>query len=335
VQLSAFSIVDGPGSADPARDRYGEVLGLARESEAAGLRGVWIAEHHFHTGGLCPAPSVLLATIGAQTARLRLGSLVTVLPFHSPVELAEQFALLDRLTAGRVELGVGSGFLAQEFEGFGIRPEEKRELFDRNFEVLLAALRGEPVRVPGRSGVPVELNVRPVQQPHPPVRVAVQRREAVAHMARRGLSIALIPYATLDRFEDIGAIVKEYRANLPSDVPGSVAVALHVYTGARPDLARAALQRYLDGRLQIHSTHYVARVEHDPRAATASGIEASGLAWIGSGASNAERARALAAMGVDELLGIFDFGALDPEEVARSVARTAEALGVARGDPAR
>jgi alkanesulfonate monooxygenase SsuD/methylene tetrahydromethanopterin reductase-like flavin-dependent oxidoreductase (luciferase family) len=227
---------------------------------------------------------------------------------------------VDRLSGGRLSIGVGSGLLAQEFEGFGIPAEEKRALFDRNLGILRAALRGEEVRVPGGRGVPVRLNVRPIQRPEPPLLVAAQRPEAIRHLAGQGLSIALIPYATVTGPSELAAQVRMYRAALPEGVPGRVAVALHLYAGPHPALARAALQRYLDGRLQIHSTHYVQRVEHDPHAATAEGVERSGLALLGSPHEVAEKLHAFEEMGVDELLGIFDFGALPPPEVAASVA---------------
>jgi alkanesulfonate monooxygenase SsuD/methylene tetrahydromethanopterin reductase-like flavin-dependent oxidoreductase (luciferase family) len=331
VRLSAFSIVDGPGSQDPRRDRYGEVLALADACESSGLEGIWLAEHHFHGGGLCPSPPILLTAIAARTQKLRLGTLVSVLPFHPPVELAEQLAMLDRLSGGRLNLGVGSGFLAQEFEGFGVAPETKRELFDRNLTTLRSALRGEEVRVAGPGGVPVRINVRPIQQPEPPLCVAVQRREAIQHLAAQGLSIALIPYATVARPEELADQIREYRSRLPPGRTGRVAVALHLYAGPEEDSARAALQRYLDGRLQIHSTHYAHRVERDPRAATAEGIESSGLALLGSPEKVAERLRAFAAMGVDDLLGIFDFGALPPAQVAASVRALAGAWVPAGG----
>ena len=184
MKLSAFTVVDEYGSATGSR-RLHEVVDLAEAADRAGLSALWIAEHHFLPSGVCPAPPVLLAACGARTQRLRLGSLVSVLPFHSPIELAEQFAVLDRLLDGRLNLGVGSGYIPTEFAGFGIDPASKRERFDAHFATLLAALRGEVVRAEGVGAAPVRINVRPVQPPDPPFWVAVQRRDAVAHVARK------------------------------------------------------------------------------------------------------------------------------------------------------
>ncbi|HEV2317259.1 MAG TPA: LLM class flavin-dependent oxidoreductase [Thermoplasmata archaeon] len=325
MRLSAFTIVDAHPESERHRDRFAEVLELAEVCDTAGLSTLWVAEHHFHPGGVCPSPPVLLAAAGARTRRLRLGVLVSVLPFHSPIELAEQYALLDRLVGGRLEVGVGSGYIPLEFEGFGIAPESKRELFDRNLERLLAGLRGEPI-AHGSSGE-IRLNVRPVQVPHPPIRVAVQRREALPHLARRSLSIALIPYATVPDLAALAEEIGEYRAALPPGVTAEVSVALHLYAGAAVAEARAALQRYLDARLATQSTNYQARVHADPHVATAAGVEATGFALLGSAATVRERLREFERAGVDEVLGIFDFGALAAGLVHRSVAALAAEWG--------
>jgi len=324
MQLSAFTIVDEyPGPEGPA-DRIREVVGLAEAAETGGLTSLWVAEHHFHSGGVCPSPAVLLAACGARTTRLRLGSLVSVLPFHRPIDLAEQYALLDRLTGGRLNLGVGSGYLPFELDGFGVPPESKRELFESHLATILAALEGRPVSaVPG--GPLVQLNVRAVQRPHPPVWVAAQRRETLPFIARRGFSLALIPYATVADLDELAAEIREYRAALPTGVPGHVTIGLHLYAGNDPGSASSALQRYLDSRLAFQSTHYREKVARDPRHAHASAIEESGFALFGTPAEVARRLRAFSEAGVDEVAGIFDFGALDRQAVGTSV----EQLGAA------
>jgi alkanesulfonate monooxygenase SsuD/methylene tetrahydromethanopterin reductase-like flavin-dependent oxidoreductase (luciferase family) len=323
VRLSAFTVVDEYPS-DPPADRLLEVVGLGEAAEAAGLSTLWVAEHHFHSGGVAPSPPVLLAALGARTRRLRLGALVSVLPFHSPVELAEQYAMVDRLLAGRLNLGVGSGYIPLEFEGFGVDPGEKRERFDRAFDTLLAALEGKEVRSEGTRSVPVRINVRPVQRPHPPIWIAVQRREAIPFVARRGVSLALVPYATLSSWNELADEVREYRAHVPTGIRGEVAAALHLYAGPHPERARHALQRYLDSRLATQSAFYQEKVRKDPSHANAATIEKSGWALFGSAREVAEGLRSFASTGVDEVLGIFDFGGL-PSDVVRESVR---ALGV-------
>ncbi|MFI5415324.1 MAG: LLM class flavin-dependent oxidoreductase, partial [Candidatus Lutacidiplasmatales archaeon] len=152
MHLSAFTVVDSyPEDVAAGRDRFAEVLALAETGDRAGLTAIWVAEHHFHAGGVCPSPPVLLSAIATRTRRIRVGALVSVLPFHNPVELAEQYAMVDRLAGGRLNLGVGSGYIPLEFEGFGVDPATKRERFDSALETLVAGLRGEAI-VPTGTG---------------------------------------------------------------------------------------------------------------------------------------------------------------------------------------
>jgi alkanesulfonate monooxygenase SsuD/methylene tetrahydromethanopterin reductase-like flavin-dependent oxidoreductase (luciferase family) len=323
VQLSVFSVLDGypPGVDFAGRNRYSELLSLADAADRSGLAGVWVAEHHFLPSGLCPAPSVLLAAMGARTRRVRLGSLVSVLPFHSPVDVAEQYALLDQLIGGRLNFGVGSGYIPAEFEGFGVDPAQKRERFDRALDTILAAFRGEEVRVENPGAHSVRLNVLPRQQPAPPIWVAAQRREALPFVARKGFSLALIPYATVRDVSELAEEIREYRAALPAGTTATVSAAVHIYTGPAPDRARMAFQRYLDSRLATQSTFYQQKVRADPQHASVSAIEESGLAMIGGLNEVAARAQEWAEAGVDELLGIFDFGGISLSDAIGSVRR--------------
>jgi alkanesulfonate monooxygenase SsuD/methylene tetrahydromethanopterin reductase-like flavin-dependent oxidoreductase (luciferase family) len=328
VKLSAFTVVDEYASGPEATPhRITNVVNLAEAAEDAGLHALWVAEHHFQPSGVCPAPPVLLAACGARTRRLRLGVMVSVLPFHRPVELAEQYALLDQLIEGRLNLGVGSGYIPSEFEGFGIDPATKRERFDAALETILAAFAGNEVHVDG-AGTPVRINVRPRQRPHPPLWIAVQRREAIPYVARRGASLALVPYATLETPSELGPQIEEYRANLGEDVQGEVAVALHLYAGSSVSAARAALQRYLDSRLATQSVFFQEKVKKNPRHAHAEAIEEAGFALFGSPEDVAERLHAFSELGVDEVIGIFDFGGLPVSDVRESVRAVARACGL-------
>lgn len=321
LKLSAFTVVDDyPAGAPTGGDRLLEVVRLAEVADASGLSTLWVAEHHFHSGGVCPSPPVLLAACGARTQRIRLGALVSVLPFHRPIDVAEEYAMLDRLTVGRLNLGLGSGYIPMEFEGFAVDPATKRERFDASLETVLAAFAGKEVRAEGATATPVRLNVLPVQRPHPPLWIAVQRREAIAYVARRGVSVALIPYATLSGPSELASVIREFRANLPAGSSAEVAIAIHVYAGARPDVARQAFRRYLESRLQTQSTFYREKMQRDPRHASPEAIEESGFAAFGPPEQVAEKLGTFADLGVDEILGIFDFGGLDPTEVHSSVA---------------
>lgn len=323
MHVSAFSIADGYAD-DPGRERLLDVLALAEASEAAEFAGLWVAEHHFHDAGRCPSPPVLLAAVAARTRRLRLGAMVSVLPFHRPVDLAEEYAMVDRLSRGRLDLGLGSGYIERELAAYGLARDARRERFESSLVTLLDAFAGRPI-VAVEGGPPVELNIRPVQQPHPPLWIAVQRREAIPFVAGRGVNLALIPYATLSNLEELAAEVREYRAALPPGVEGRVSVGLHLYAGEGVREARRAFQRFLDSRLATQSRYYEEKVRQDARQASAEAIEAGGWALFGPADDVADRLEGFRRAGVDEILGIFDFGGLATAEVTRSVA----ALGAA------
>ncbi|MFI5414106.1 MAG: LLM class flavin-dependent oxidoreductase [Candidatus Lutacidiplasmatales archaeon] len=326
MRLSVFSVVDEYDDA-PGRDRYGELLDLAVAAETAGLSTVWVAEHHFHSGGISPAPAVLLGAIAVRTSRIRIGVLVSVLPFHNPIEVAEQFAMVDQLSHGRLNLGVGSGYIPLEFEGFGVDPATKRERFDASLLTVLAALQGEAVAPSSGPEGKRPLNVRPVQRPHPPVWIAAQRREALPFVARRGVNVALVPYATVGSVGELAGEIAEFRSHLPSGSTATVSVALHLYAGAHPERARAALQRYLDSRLATQSAFYQDKVRRDPSHASAETIERTGFALFGEPGDVARRLQAFRDAGVDEVLGIFDFGALPASDAQQSVATLGPLVG--------
>ncbi len=329
MRCSVFTVLDNDPAPHAVRktDRYEEALELARQADRSSFHTFWVAEHHFHGGGVLPSPPVWLAAAARETHRVRLGVMVAVLPLHSPRDLAEQYALVDRLSGGRLEIGVGAGYVPQELQGFGILPSERRARFDAALPEFTAALRGEALPVPGDPSIFVRLNVRPLQQPAPPLWMAVQRREALPFVARRSLSVALIPYATVTGLEELGRNIQEYRSALPPGTEGTrVAAAFHVFVGRDLSPGRTALQRYLDSRLATGSTHFQAQVAEASEAATVEGLERRELVLFGEGREMEEKVERIRATGVTDLLGIFDFGGLSTREAKASMGAFARAM---------
>ena len=196
MRYSILSVLDHyPGRPRSVGELYEQVLVQGELAEALGYEAYFVAEHHFHEYGAVPNPAVLLATMAQRTRWLRLGTAISVLTFHNPLTVAETYAMLDVLSGGRLVLGVGSGYLKHEFEGFRIDPAEKRERFDEALEVLQKALTGERFSYRGKHIRidNVAINVTPLQRPTPPIYVAVLRREAAYHIGRRDSASSASP----------------------------------------------------------------------------------------------------------------------------------------------
>lgn len=299
---------------------YAEVLEQAEAAEALGFDSFWIAEHHFHEYGACPSPAVLMGALAQRTRRIRLGIAVSVLPFHHPLGVAEEYAMVDRLSAGRLLLGVGSGYLKHEFAGYGIDPEEKRARFDEALPLVLRAMSGERITHRGRfwSIDGVRLNVTAVQRPHPPYWVALLRAEAVEHVGRQGRPIMMVPYASVDRLEEMQGVIAAYHRALRAaghdpaafDLP----LAFHVHVGdddaSVRSAAEAALTRYVRTRL------YAKRAEYDS-------LLARRMIMFGDPERVSGQVADLERWGMTHLLSIANFGALGQRQTLRVMERLA------------
>ena len=122
-----------------------------------------------------------LAAAASLTRRIRLGAAVVVLPFDNPLRTAEDYAMVDVLSGGRLNLGVGSGYLKHEYAGFGLDIEEKRARFDEALDILLEAWTGRRFSYSGvyHRVEDVQLNVLPKQKPRPPIWIATDRKSVV------------------------------------------------------------------------------------------------------------------------------------------------------------
>jgi len=173
-------------------------------AESLGYHSVWIAEHHFNDYGLCPAPPVLAAFIAARTTTLRLGMGVSLLPLHHPVDLAEQLAVLDVVSGGRLDVGIGRGGTLQDYQTFQSDRADARARVEEGIALIQQCWRGAPFDFTGQfhSAEQVHVRPRPVQQPHPPLYVAANSEDSVLSAARLGLptlSSFFVPVDELQR----------------------------------------------------------------------------------------------------------------------------------------
>ena len=172
--------------------RYRDTIEQAVHAEALGFESVWPVEQHFIPDlSILPAPLLLLSAIAERTTKLRLGIAIVLLPLSHPIRVAEEIATLDVLSNGRVEFGIGRGAVPSHFKGFGVPQGENRARFLEGLELILAAWSNERVSYDGRFFKVQNLTVvpKPVQRPHPPIRVAANSVETFELMGQMGLPI--------------------------------------------------------------------------------------------------------------------------------------------------
>ncbi|MFP6623823.1 MAG: LLM class flavin-dependent oxidoreductase, partial [Myxococcota bacterium] len=142
MKFSIFSLMQWPQ--DRSQEQvYANELTQPTAAESQGYDGAWLAEHHFSRYGIGPSIHLTAANLAARTSRIRIGTAVTVLPFFHPLRLAEEIAMLDIMSGGRFDWGVGRGYQSHEFAGFGQTIENSHLVFREQLEIVLRAWTGE------------------------------------------------------------------------------------------------------------------------------------------------------------------------------------------------
>ncbi len=313
MRSSIFSVNDHhPGLPRSVPALYAQILRQCELADRLGYDTFFCAEHHFHEYGVVPDPAVMLAAMAQRTRRIGLGTAISILTFHDPRRIAESYAMLDMMSGGRLVLGVGSGYLAHEFAGFGLDPAEKRAMFNEKLAAVRALLAGE---AHGKA----RLNVLPHEGRVPPIYVAVLAREAAFHVGAQGNRIFTVPYASCRDFEDIGAMLQEFRkgkseAGLAADDRDHV-FTFHTYVSASDAQAREECKPAYD--LYVATRLYAKKHVYED-------VLASGLCLFGSVETVARKVRRLRDMGIRHVATMHNFGALDPALVERSMTLFAE-----------
>jgi len=168
---------------------YQRLLDWAQLAEHLGYDSVWFAEHHFSNYGYIPNPLLMAVKVAQATQRVRIGTAVLVLPFWNPLRVAEDIAMTDQLTAGRLDVGVARGYQPYEFARFGLSMDDNRERTDETLEVLLRALSEDGFEYHGKYYDIPETTIfpKPLQRPRPPVWLAAHTPESFDIAARLGL----------------------------------------------------------------------------------------------------------------------------------------------------
>jgi len=237
---------------------YQNELRLGSMAESLGFQSIWGVEHHFTDYTMCPDVLQLLSYFAARSEKLLLGSMVVVLPWHDPLRVAEQVAMLDCLSSGRVILGLGRGLGRIEFEGFGIDMNTSRDRFLESAEMVLRGLEDGFVEYDGTLVRQVRREIRP--RPHKTFRgrtyAAAVSPESSRIMAELGVGLLIIPQKP---WEVVSAELETYRGvyrEVNRAEPPAPIVGAWTFCHEDEDHAREMAVRYIGGYWRTVVEHY-------------------------------------------------------------------------------
>jgi alkanesulfonate monooxygenase SsuD/methylene tetrahydromethanopterin reductase-like flavin-dependent oxidoreductase (luciferase family) len=189
---------------------YREILEQIVWGENHGFDDVWLSEHHFIEDGYLPSILPVAAAIAARTTRIRIASGVLLMPFHNPVRLAEDIAVVDIISGGRFELGVGVGFKLEEFESFSVPFKERGSRTNEPLEIIRRVLAGESVTLKSEffDFKNVKVTPEPIQKPHPPIWLGGFTQAALRRAVRYGDGFT-VPEANRDVYDRYVAELKK------------------------------------------------------------------------------------------------------------------------------
>jgi len=254
--------------------RYEDTMMQMQHADSLGLDVAWLAElHFFPTFSIMPSPLLVASALAQRTHRLRLGIAVNLLPLHNPLRNAEDAATLDILSNGRLEYGAGRGSIPLHFAGYNVSLEESRERFLEALDVVLLAWTTESFSHEGKyyQYHDVQVVPKPIQKPHPPIRIACNSADSFQLAGERGWRIfsssVIVPVQRLQ--QDImtyNILLSEHETPQRGD---EVAIMAPIYVA--PSMARArqhpeaSIMHYFRTLRDMYSARQVQSLAHLPR----------------------------------------------------------------------
>ncbi|WP_118179561.1 LLM class flavin-dependent oxidoreductase [Paraburkholderia phosphatilytica] len=344
MQSGLFLTMPAPDPhAQPAAELYRRALEMAEAADTLGYTHFWLAEHHFTNYSHSSRPLVLLSHIAARTRNLRLGPAIVPLPLHHPLVVAEELTTLDVLSGGRVEIGLGSGYQAYQYERFGLvkgaAPARDQEAID----VLLRAVReplfsfnGEHFQIPRTTLVP-----QPLQRAMPLwLVVNSSRRESVELAVKRRANLFT---GVLEPLSQLTNVRTQYTDLFDGIAPLRIGTQRPVYVAQSDAEAREAVEHARwNGRATLRLRHGFGdvidgRVPADPLPnEPADDVLRSDYVVIGTVDECIHQLRRIrSGLGCDYFSASFWFGALAHEQVMQSMRRFATHVMPVLADDAR
>ncbi len=244
MEFSIFDLVHWPYSPEKIE---GEKQLLTYEnhleqwvlSEEMGFDAIWLTEHHFTDYNLLPSPNIMLATLAQRTKKIKIGNMINALNFNDPWRMAEEAAMLDVLSNGRLLIGLGRSADVQEYEKFGMPLEEGRPRFREGLQLMKKAFteevvhfEGEFFQIKGGSLVP-----KPLQKPYPPIYTTCLSPETHRWAAEEGYPVSTIFLPPAQTAESHALYKKESEKFGRQTKPEDYLLCRHVYVAESKEQA--------------------------------------------------------------------------------------------------
>jgi len=241
-----FGVIDHVDRQErPIHETYDSRLRLLELYDKAGFSTYHLTEHHFTPLGLAPSPLIFMAAASRITQRIRFAPLVLIATLYNPLRLAAEICMLDHLTHGRFEIGTGRGVSPLELGFYNVTEAEAPALYSEVVEVVMAALTQDVVDYHGKyfnfTNVPIEM--KPLQQPHPPLWYATNNAESAARAARKNMNVvSLLPAAgarkVVDAYMEAWSAAYGTGCSHPRAQVPKVGITRLLYVGENNDHAR-------------------------------------------------------------------------------------------------
>ncbi|MSQ48019.1 MAG: LLM class flavin-dependent oxidoreductase [Deltaproteobacteria bacterium] len=215
MEFGLFSLFDFFPDRQNEVTYYKDTIDLIVLAERLGFDSVWLGEEHFYSFGICPSPQIFLTALARETSRIRLGTAISLLPFENPLRKAEDFAMVDILSNGRLNFGVGRGSIAKHFEGFRVPPQQSRARYEEALTIIKKAWTEETFSHEGAFWqIPaISVSPKPVQKPMPPIYRGTVMMESFEIAAAVGDNAFVVPWLS-GPHQDVQKRVQRYRAAL-------------------------------------------------------------------------------------------------------------------------
>ncbi len=316
-----------------------DILDQIEFADQLGIQDIWLGEHHFSRHGLLSGIFSFMGAVAAKTKNARIGTSIVILPFHNPVQVAEEAATLDILSNGRFNLGVGAGYQAQEFLGMGVDITHSRKMFKEHLDVVMKCWEDGPTTYKG-DYVDIEdiwVIPKPIQKPGPPIYIAVSTSpESVDYAASIGVPILVGgPTTTIGQTPRVVQMWHERmehygRPHEHIDLPVSASVYVAptmeeaendikgLEAQINEEFYRIGNPADKDGNIPENYKHWVHR-DRDRQLAAERAREEGIRPLVGTPEVVCERIEILRSKGIKRIFGKFGAAGLDPDKTMRCI----------------